>query len=81
MASRYKIESWTKKFTLEVFEKSARILLKDNKGKYTVCGSKVFWIKQPMDLEAAGNLVDLLDEAFKLGKEARSQEFKKLLGE
>ena len=80
MSHLYEMESETKKYAIHVYTKSARIVTKDDKGKYTVQG-KVFWLKQPMDFDACSNLIDMLDQAFKIGEEARSGEFRKLLGE
>jgi len=80
MAHEYEVESFTKKFAVQAFTKSVRIVTKDEKGKYTKAG-KVFWLKQRMDLEAIINLVDMLDDAFAMGKSARSKEFAKLLNQ
>lgn len=79
MAHLYQMESEKHKYAIQVFTKSARIVTKDNKGKYTNAG-KVFWLKQPMDFDACSNLIDMLDQAYDMGKAARSQEFANLLG-
>ena len=75
----YEMHSATGNFKLRVWSKSLRIISKDDKGEFTD-HSPVYFIKQPMDFDAAFMMVEMLDRMFKFGMDTRSKEFKKLLG-